>query len=384
MSFKKYHLLILILFVFFSCQNEDPVQSTNELPILKNFTVPDTMLTQINQSYIVSVQVSDENGLDDIATVKYEILNSQGNILTQGDFYDDGDYDLHGDIIANNGTYSQRINTDFPSGAYQIIAKATDKSDIESETIEKTFYTTEGRINHAPSLTALQIPDSVYVDKIMPFVLQVKAEDDDNDDYVNRVTYQILGPTISDLAEEGELFDDGSSGDLLSGDGVFSIETTTEFASWKFGSYHIFITAFDSQQKASESIFVAIPWAKKELGNAPELRNLTAPDTIVRPATGDKTLLLAIEASDPDHNNDVKDVIFFSKKPNGEYANSGNPFNLYDDGQSGDATANDNTFSLIIWITSANELGDYIFEFQAKDYSDLLSNKIIHTITVIE
>ncbi len=367
-----------------SCDNDDPVQPTNVAPVLKNFTVPDTILTQINQSYIVSVQVSDENGLDDIASVKYEILNSQENVFAQGDFYDDGNYNSHGDIVANNGTYSQRLNVDFPAGEYQIITSAIDKSDLESDRLGKTFYTKEGVINNAPTLAVIQIPDSVYVDKIVPFFIQVRAEDEDSDDYISKVTFQVLGPTISDLALEGELVDDGSSGDQTAGDGIYSIETTTEFASWKFGSYHLYMTAFDSKQKASESIYTTIPWAKMELGVIPELFNLSSPDTIVRPMTGDKSILLTIEATDPDNKNDVKEVFFYSKKPNGEYANSGNPFNLYDDGASGDATANDNIFSLIIWIISANDLGDYVFEFQARDYSDLLSSKIIHTITVIE
>ena len=262
--------------------------------------------------------------------------------------------------------------------------KAIDKSELESEPLENTFYAKEGIINNAPTLTANQIPDSVYVDKIVPFIIQVSAEDEDTEDFIQKVTYQILGPTISDLAQEGQLFDDGSTGDQTAGDGIYTIETTTEFASWKFGTYHIFITAFDSKQKASESFFTVIPWAKIELGLTPELLNLSAPDTIVRPSTGDKSILLSIEASDPDHNNDVKEVFFYSKKPNGEYANSGNPFNLYDDGLSGDISAKDNIFSLIIWITSANDFGNYVFEFQARDYSDLISNKIIHTITVIE
>jgi len=381
---QKNIFLLLIFSLLLFCQNDDPVKPKNVPPILKNFVVPDTIFTQVNQSYIVSISVSDENGPDDIASVTYEVLNSQGTIFTNGVFFDDGDYDSHGDIIANNGTYSQRLNIDFPTGSYQIIAKAVDKSELESDTSEKTFYAKEGIINHAPSLTTLQIPDSIYVDKIIPFVIQVRAEDEDTDDYIQKVTYQILGPTISDLAQEGELLDDGSAGDQTAGDGIYTIETTTEFASWKFGSYHFFITAFDSKQKASESFFTVVPWAKQELGVASELFNLSAPDTIVRPATGDKSILLTIEASDPDHNNDVKEVFFYSKKPNGEYANSGNPFKLYDDGLSGDATAKDNIFSLIIWITSANDLGNYVFEFQARDYSDLISNKIIHTITVIE
>ena len=343
-------LSLLLLFILLSCQNEDPVQPTNTAPVLKNLTVPDTIFTKINQSYIVYVQISDENGLDDIATVSYEILNSSGNVYDDGTFFDDGDYNLHGDIVANNGTYSQRFSLDFPDGTYQLSVIAIDKSDLESAVSEKTFFAKTGVINHAPTVSAVEIPDSVAVDKIVPFIIRVRSEDIDNDDVVSRVNYQILGPTISDLAQEGELLGDGLLGDQIAGDGIYSIETTTEFASWKFGTYHLYITAFDSRQQASESYFTILPWTKLELGIAPELNNVAAPDTIKRPASGDINRVVTIKAIDADHNNDVKDVFFYSIKPDSTYANNGNPIFLYDDGDvngySGDMDANDMIFSV--------------------------------------
>ena len=125
-----------------------------------------------------------------------------------------------------------------------------------------------------------------------------------------------------------------------------------------------------------------------ELGIAPELNNVAAPDTIKRPASGDINRVVTIKAIDADHNNDVKDVFFYSIKPDSTYANNGNPIFLYDDGDvngySGDMDANDMIFSVRIYIPSTALLGQFQFEFQAKDYSNLLSNKIIHTITVIE
>ena len=57
---------------------------------------------------------------------------------------------------------------------------------------------------------------------------------------------------------------------------------------------------------------------------------------------------------------------------------------MLDDGSSGDLMPNDNVYSLRVFLSSANLLGDYRFKFQARDYSELLSNEIIHTITVTE
>ena len=51
---------------------------------------------------------------------------------------------------------------------------------------------------------------------------------------------------------------------------------------------------------------------------------------------------------------------------------------------SGDAVAGDFIFSLRIFITAANDAGNYRFEFQARDYSELSGEKVTHIITVIK
>ena len=159
---KNFYLFFFIVVFFVSCHKDDPVKPTNAPPILSNFNVPDTIFTKIDQSYIISVVVTDEDGLEDIASVNYEIVGSQGSSTT-GDFYDNGDFETHGDNIAKDGKYSARLNIDFPTGAYQITAKAIDKSELESDPLEETFYAIEGKINHAPTVTAVQIPDCCCV-----------------------------------------------------------------------------------------------------------------------------------------------------------------------------------------------------------------------------
>ena len=223
----------------------------------------------------------------------------------------------------------------------------------------------------------------MIVDEIVPFFISVSASDPDSLDSITKVTYQILGPTATETAEQGELYDNGSDGDSLAGDGIFSFRTTTEFANWKFGSYHLIIVAFDTHQQQSNTIYEILPWAKMNLGVAPQIVSVTAPDTIKLPASTAKSYFLTVRATDDDDNRDVREVTFNTFKPDGT-PSSGNPFKMYDDGTSGDAIPGDNNYSLVIWISSQNAVGNYRFEFQAKDYSDLLSDRVIHTITVIQ
>jgi len=383
LSHLRLLLLVLLFFCLISCEKDDPIRPTEFPPVLSNLTAPDTVLTGIDQSYIFSVKCDDENGLDDIDSVVFRIEANNGQLIISGIMFDDGNYEDHGDNIPNDGKYGIRLIPQLPGGNYRFVVQATDLSNMKSDPLENEFYAVAGIINHAPEISIYQIPDSVVVDEIVPFVLRVRASDPDSQDYISKVSYQILGPTITEMAEEGELNDDGANGDSLAGDGIFSIETSTLFANWKFGSYYLQIQAFDSHQKSSNSITKNIPWKKIKLGVPPQVISVTAPDTVQLPASGDKSFLLTAYVTDEDNNADVREVSFNSYKPSG-IPSGGNPFKMYDDGTSGDRIAGDNIFSLLIWITSQNSPGDYRFDFQAIDYSNLLSNSITHTITVIE
>ena len=383
MTYLKFLFFLSIVIFISSCENDDPTSPTEIPPVLSNLAVPDTILTGIDQSYIFSVKCDDKNGLDDIDSVRFKISSNNGQLILSGIMFDDGNYDAHGDNVPGDGKYGIRLKLDLDTGDYHFTTQAVDRSNLSSDELSDTFYTMAGIINFAPIITKYQIPDTVYVDEIVPFYLSVKASDPDSQDYIKKVTYQILEPALTEVAESGELNDQGTNGDSLAGDGIYAIETSTSFASWKFGNYHLMIQAFDSYDKASESIYQILPWAKKNIGIAPQILNVSAPDTIQLPSAGDKSFVLTATVSDPDNNNDINEVYFSTFKPDGSPSN-GNPFKMYDDGTSGDAVAGDFIFSLRIFITAENDVGNYRFEFQAKDFSELLSDKIIHIITVTQ
>ena len=376
--------IFISIFIFLiSCEKDNPTKPKEFPPILSNLAMPDTFLTGIDQSYIFSVKCTDENGLEDIDTVNFKILKTTGQLVVSGIMFDDGNYNTHGDNVPGDGKYSVRLKLDLNTDNYRFAVQAVDHTKLRSDELSDTFYAMAGIINNAPVITKYHIPDMVYVDEIVPFYLSAEASDPDSLDYIEKVTYQILEPTLTEVVESSELNDQGVDGDSLAGDGTYSIESTTAFANWTFGNFHLMIQAFDSYNKPSKIIHLIIPWAKKNIGVAPQILSVNAPDTIQLPSTGDKSFLLTASVTDPDNNKDIKEVVFNTFKPDGS-PSTGNPFKMYDDGTSGDAVARDYIFSLRIFITATNAVGTYRFEFQAKDYSDLLSEKIIHIITVTE
>jgi hypothetical protein len=387
LAYLRVILFLSIVIFLSSCEKDDPTSPKDSPPVLSNLAVPDTILTGIDQSYIFSVKCNDENSLDDIDSVSFKISTNTGQLVVPGMMFDDGNYDAHGDNVPGDGKYSIRLKFDLNTGEYRFAAQAVDLSKLKSSELSDSFYAMPGIINLAPVIAKHHIPDTVYVDEIVPFYLSVKASDPDSQDFISKVTYQILGPKVTELAEEGILNDNGIEGDSLAGDGIYSIETTTSFASWKFGEYHLMIVAFDSHSKSSNTIYEILPWSKKNIGVPPQIYDLAAPDTIKLPSSGVDTRNITIKARDGDHYNDIKHVFFYSIKPDGTLANNGNPLFLYDDGVidqfKWDEVALDSIFSIQIKFPSDTNPGEYRFEFQAIDYSDLLSNKIVHRVRVI-
>jgi hypothetical protein len=376
-------IFISILIFLISCEKDNPTKPKEFPPVLSNLAIPDTFLTGIDQSYIFSVKCTDENGLDDIDAVSFKILRNSGQLVVSGNMFDDGNYNSHGDNVPGDGKYSVLLKLDLDTDKYHFAVQAVDHAKLMSDELSDTFYVMPGVINNAPVITKYHIPDMIYVDEIVPFYLSVEASDPDSLDYIEKVTYQILEPTLTEVVETNELNDQGVDGDSVAADGTYSIETTTAFANWTFGNFHLMIQAFDSHNTPSKIIHLILPWAKKNIGVAPQILSANAPDTIQLPSTGDKSFLLSASVTDSDNNKDIKAVVFNTFKPDGS-PSTGNPFKMYDDGTSGDAVAGDYIFSLRIFITATNAVGNYRFEFQAIDYSDLLSEKIIHTITVTQ
>ncbi len=117
---------------------------------------------------------------------------------------------------------------------------------------------------------------------------------------------------------------------------------------------------------------------------APALSNLMMADTI----QAGQTILFSVEASDSNGLNDIEYVFYEAYNPNGDrVVNSQGIFQfpLFDDGktqENGDITANDGTFTVVLTFPTNAQKGIWRFEFQARDRSGLLSDKIIHNISV--
>ncbi len=187
---------------------------------------------------------------------------------------------------------------------------------------------------------------------------------------------------FSDIA----LLDDGKttlSGDQTANDNYYSaiIKLNEEILS---GSLIIeyFVTYALGKQSITQKFAVhQFSYDNGSTNIAPEILNLTAPDTIVvEPPKS--VFAMALEAKDENGLNDIAEVYFITFKPDGSTNN--NKAYLLDNGDAnnGDLVAGDGIFSIIVEINMNNLKGDYTFEFKAKDRRGKFSNVINHKITV--
>lgn len=372
----------LLSFVLIAACTEDlttPVEL--QIPTIARIEAPTTVFQTPATPQHISVFVNDPQGPSDIAEVTLTIKQlSTGNIVSQPALEDEGQ---NGDILANDGVYFVLFNatlTQNATGDFLLEAQALDQSNNTSDVVRDTITVIVGAENQAPVLLTALSPDTVWVDSVYTFQLQATANDADGLTSLRPVLIQVFPPAFPNPSVTDSLFDDGAHSDVGVNDGTFANSFAPTFFNKGRGRYEVLFRARDNAGGFSNAVIRRVEVTDRFVNDPPQVSGLQAPDLISRSATPN-TYVLSVLASDPDGRTDLQRVFFNTFLPSGN-PSSGNPFNMRDDGQQGDVTANDGRYSLRIEITPANATGNYRFEFQAQDKKGALSTKLIHSITV--
>ena len=202
------------------------------------------------------------------------------------------------------------------------------------------------------------------------------------------------GISATNTGDTLRLFDDGTQGDILSKDQMFSrkfnnggglknaIPTTA-----KDSIFFSILSLYGGKKQTAASIFV--------LGNIrPKLGSISVPDTVTRPAKnpdGNKinTVKFSVTASvsDPNGLEDIQRVFFRTYHVKlDSMMNGGNPILLYDDGSgpegSGDLQKGDGTYTVNISMTANATTGTYYWTFEAQDFSNAYSDSVKKVLVV--
>lgn len=180
------------------------------------------------------------------------------------------------------------------------------------------------------------------------------------------------------------LLDNGNiaNGDITQGDRVYS----NRFPLSRYypnGTYKIEYFVLDNKDITKKISVHYFDYNNSQSNLPPVLSNLIIPDTVfIQPDTS--FIFVTVDASDPNGLEDIEFVFFNSFIPPDYHPSSQNPIKLYDDGEGGgDQVLNDGTFSAIVVLPPQGvSEGTYRWEFQARDRSKVLSEKIIHNLIV--
>jgi hypothetical protein len=190
-----------------------------------------------------------------------------------------------------------------------------------------------------PALSDLMIPSVLYLQTDMDYPVSVKVTDPQGNGDIRTVNIYIF-PEDNTVLLTDTMADDGSMGDIIPKDGIYSYGLKIDFAGQVPGSYRAAVVARDHSDHLSDTLFTSLIVEEGELNLAPELSDPVVPDTLREEDLQD--IFLSIRASDPQGLPDL-DSVFFHIYP---YTSPVPYFTgiLADRGTAGDPTAGDGIF----------------------------------------
>ncbi|MGA1821316.1 MAG: hypothetical protein ACMUIG_02170 [Thermoplasmatota archaeon] len=294
---------------------------------------------------IITCRVDDEDGNLNQVTID---LSKAGGISTQR-MYDDGR--SGGDEEAGDGIYSYMIRKELSKGSKTMIITAADTKQGE-DTAEVTLEVADAaEFTEAPVfIDQGATPDTVPNDGFTTSLLWATVEDPEND---------ILS-VYADLTNIGgenkqRLYDDGTSGDVFSDDGTYSVEFIVSPAV-PLAKYDITITAEDGVghlTTATVEIEIIIPPVP------PQVEDVMADPDIVPNDGKSKTTITALVT---DLNDDVVEV-----HANLLSIQGSRKVSMRDDGVYPDQAGGDDVWTLEINISTSASTGSRSIEITAED-----------------
>jgi len=199
---------------------------------------------------------------------------------------------------------------------------------------------------------------------------------------INSVSALWFGIDQGNIPDTLTLTDNGSNGDIIRDDNIYAVKINNNplviqnTLGNDSGSVYI-------QYRVSFGDSIISEADSFEIGNLiPKILSVIFPDSMQHPTESNYYAIDSIFVSvyDPNGLNDIRSCYLMFQKPDGSYANNGEPIYLFDDGNKSennisiwDQTANDGVFSRLITIGNENPLGKYYATFYLNDWAGLFT-----------
>jgi len=395
-------LTMILIGICCSPEEKNPVNAGVE-PLVSRMKMQQKWNNLNTEPYKIEVWVTDPQGIRNIKAVRMTIMQDQNlEVVFEDSLLDDGAYTNpdDGDVLAGDGIFSNQYRADNISAvseevSYTLTIEATDEQNHLSQLFSHPLII---GANHSPSIHRIKAPDSLSADK-PGLTFSISVSDSDGLSDVIEAYFESYNLTKGYTKFEQYLYNDGdmeNHGDEIPGDSIFTTKITPDFSGGKLGEYELKFYIRDSYGEENKEIASHMVY----IGNLPpEIEMLSMPDTIHIPEGTSESdynyKLITVQVSDPEGLSSIDSVYFYSRKPEGELANSGQPFVMVDNGQPfnisnwyiyenyGDQTANDGKYAYPLVVRYDFDPGIYTFMFYVRDKAGNLVGPINREIKLI-
>lgn len=214
-----------------------------------------------------------------------------------------------------------------------------------------------------PETSNLIAPTLVYNQSTRKHVISIKVDDPQGVADISQATFAITKVGSSTPALQGSLIDDGTQGDIIPRDGVFSTQITGSFAGSDVGEFRVSVSARDLGGNVSNTLEATIAVAAGVENFPPEIKNVSAPGTVALDIPS--SFIVQVEITDP---NGLEDVTLVRS----EFFPPAHPTptkidTLNDAGLAGDTEAGDGVYTTTFNSTEFREAADYSLRIVAED-----------------
>jgi len=325
------------------------VRSANNPPQVSNAHAdPASIPNNGLDSTLLMANVTDPEGNLNNVTVD---LSPLGGSPIQP-LYDDGS---HGDIEAADSIYSLQLvaDQDTNPGTYPLYLYVDDDLGAYNDTETIYLDITDFKNNKPKASGSKADPSAVPNNGQDKTLLTITITDEDDDPITATIDLSQIGGNAAQM-----MYDDGTYGDIIAGDTVFTFQTTISTDTVP-EQYSLPITISDPYESIFSNIKLTVVDANNT--NNPPVINYARTDPETALNDGEEWVWVLAEVTDPDSGQVLNVTVDLTSL-------GGSPMEpLLDDGQDGDEIAGDSVFSTVFILALGTSPGQYVLPVTATD-----------------
>ena len=257
---KKYLIFLIPLFLWGCANKYDGVIDTGSTNFQVTFvnSSNDTLYVPGDSLIVISITL---NTAANVKSIYFNIIGPDGENINSSPvpLFDDGNNAIRGDLSKGDNTYSNKypFSQSFLNGKYTIQYYIVNSLDKTMLVAERSFNYNNNIADVPPVVSNLMAPDTVTINTsdTTHIPLSIQVDDPNGIKDIEYVFFNSFLPSGNPSSQNPFLmFDDGTHGDAVAGDGIYSLVIGLPPAGVTKGTYRWEFQARDREKKTSNII----------------------------------------------------------------------------------------------------------------------------------